>query len=253
MMKKNIVMLGVSIAVWVASSYFNATYTSASITKLPEEKVAIVQKVAEQFRKDNNWDWACTLDGKKSSLEGIMLAKIANESSYGTKGVGARTNNRGNIHGDLIKKSTKFIHADHSSRYAVFATPEDGLENLAQWLKNRWCSVTWRSSWNYVKGPNAPKTEKNIKDINAYHANVASVVMAYDNNKELFVVDTPQTRAQGDSLNNIKWSWIKDGCYLVKKIRKADYLQIDKDGEFVQRIDTQQENGKTLDLFNCYE
>lgn len=252
---KNIVkMTCVAAVAWIISSYFNGSFIEASYSKLPREKVLIVQKVAKKFREERNRDWQCTIDGKKATLEGLMLGKVANESAYGTKGAGARSNNWGNIHGDLVGKSNGVIRADNTSKFPTFKTPEDGLENLAQWLKNRGCSMSWNTSWNYVKGPNAARTEKNITDINNYHSRVVSVVKAYDDNKDLFLVDTAETRAQWDSLNNISTKkTVKEGCFLVKKIRKADYIQIDEGGEMKKRIDVGQEDGKLMDVFNCYE
>lgn len=249
-------MIIITVLVWTISSYLNGFTADAWYKVLPPEKVAIVEKVAKQFKADKKRNGACTIDWQPVSLEGMILAKIANESSYGTKGVGARTNNWGNIHGDLIWKAKEFITADHSSTYAVFYTPEDGVRNVAQWLKNKWCKLSRQSSFNYVKWPRAPKTDSNVKEINAYHWRLKEVAQAYDNNGAIVIADTPESMAEWNALNNIvpkKWQWVKDGCYFVKKIRKADYIQVDQDWEMKTRIDLGQKDGETLDVFNCYE
>lgn len=252
-------MTVIAVIVWIWSSYLNGFTTEAGYKILPPEKVELVEKVAKQFKSDKNRNGSCTLDGKPASLEWIMLAKIANESSYGLKWVGARTNNWGNIHADLIWTAQKFITADNSSTYPVYATPEEGLRNIAQWLKNRWCKLSWQSSWNYVKWPRAPQTAWNKADINAYHWRITEVVNAYDRGGAIVIADTAQSRAEWDRLishatdTTTKKKWIKDGCYFVKKIRKADYLQVDQNWEMKSRIDLWQKDGETLDVFNCYE
>lgn len=254
-MKKTIIMVIIAVLVWTISSYMNWFTTEAWYKTLPKEKVEIVERVAKQFKEDKKRNGSCTIDWQPVSLEGMILAKIANESSYGEAGVGARTNNWWNIHGDLIWKATKFITADHSSTYAVFGTPEDGLRNIAQRLKNRWCKLSYQSSWNYVKWPRAEQSAQNKKDVSVYHWRLKEVAQAYDGKGTLVIADTVKSRSEWYSLNRMTntWKWIKDGCFFVRKIKKADYIQIDQDWEMKTRIDLGQKDWETMDLFNCYE
>ena len=268
-MKKTLFYSILAIAAGTASTYFmawgNLVTRADSYTKLPQDKVDMVREVAKQFRDEQNRYWQCYFDNKEVSLTAIMLAKVANESSYGTKWMGAKYNNRGNIHWDLIWKQIGTVCGDSTCKYPKYATAEDGLKNLAMWLKNKWCTMTFETSFAYVKWPKAPITKSNIAQIQKYHNRMASVIRAYDENRDLFLVETTETINEGRELNGLapintttttQDKAIKTkpnkACYFVRKIRKADYVQIDEGGQMLTQVDIGKENGKYVDVFNCY-
>jgi len=94
---------------------------------------------------------------------------------------------------------------------------------------------------------------------------MASVIRAYDENRDLFLVETTETINEGRELNGLapintttttQDKAIKTkpnkACYFVRKIRKADYVQIDEGGQMLTQVDIGKENGKYVDVFNCY-
>ena len=199
----------------------------AQVTKLPEAKVQVVQEAAKEFRSEQDREWQCYFDSKEVSLTSIMLAKVANESSYGTNWMWARYNNRWNIKWDLIWKKTWTTCGDSTCRYPIFETPKDWLKNLAMRLKNSWCKATFNSSFAYVKWPRAPRTESNVSQINRYHSRMKEVVDAYENKKDLYLVKTQETIDESNALHGIKKDTKQKVCIKVHTVGKYTTLQVD--------------------------
>lgn len=223
--------------IWICLLLWLIVYSNVDwFTTPPKEVLSKVRKVADQFERDH-WKVMCTLDWEYVELAWVMLGKVKMETSYWTKWVWSRYNNWGNIHKDLVNKAIRTTHADNTKHYPVYDNPEDWLYNLAKQLKNSWCKVTWQSSFNYVKWPKAPRSKANVQWINTYFWEVKATVKWYEKNKW----DVPKT--------TVKW----DGklCFLIKKIKKADYIQLDDGSEFIWKKDTKRWNG-SFNIYNCY-
>lgn len=226
----------------------------AWLADVPQETIKMVRDVAVQYRTENKRQWQCTIDGKKVSLTAIMLAKIANETSYGQKGVGKEINNRGNLHVPTKKSSlprwdgVSKVWADNAEM-VVYPTPQDGLYDLAHWLVKRNCDITRQSTWNYVKWPKAEKTDKRVKAVNAYYKNLKDVAFAYENNKHLYVVDNTETQAQAANIAEKKKH---KECHYVATIKQADFIQVDQEeGKFSKSLFLWSKAGNVR-LYNCY-
>lgn len=228
----------------------------AALSDVPAQTIKMVRDVAVQYRKDYGYEWQCSIDGQKVSLTALMLAKIANETAYGTKGIWKQINNRWNLHvpskrASLPKRDgTSKVWADNAEM-VVYNTPQEWLYDLAHRLVQRQCTVTWQTTWNYVKWPKAEKTPKRLKAVNLYYENMKKVALAYENNKKIYLVDNEETKKQAEGIS--EWPTAKKKeCHHVATIKQADFIQVDQeDGKFVKYMQLWSK-AWNVEVFNCY-
>lgn len=194
-----------NIILWVAFILMISFWLSLSNGESTDKAVNLVEKTVSQYKKDTWFNWSCTIDWEKTSIEGIVLGKIAMDSSYWTKGLGWKHNNRGNLKKAMqrpLPKQTKWYTINKDGwNYYVYPTIEEGLYDITERAKRRgWdkCNISYASTYCYVKGcKNWVKDDAFVWD---YYRWMVSVAKAYDAWAWLDIIDNDETRKQSNNI-----------------------------------------------------
>lgn len=237
-----------------------------SIKQVDQRRIDLINNTIEQYKKDNNRDWSCSIDWTKVSINSIIFWKVANESGYGTKWAWAKYNNRGNLKYAWSAKLPKQQEQGKSTKdidwkwYFIYEKTEDWIYDMVERNKRRWwgkCNIDFESTFMYLRWTNAPRNTKNIEDTNRYLLALKDTVLSYEKNKQLYLVDNDYTQKQASIINWIdepmelnKWKsneklitkWtpkvqVKKVCTQIHTIKEDwSYIQIDRIHQFLNWI-----------------
>lgn len=237
-----------------------------------DEMVTVVRKVAQDYRKEQNFNDACSINGKPVSLGGVLYALAIQEGWWRDGTVGARSNNRGSLHWSMgLKPVVKYIRADGTNTRPVYETAYDGVYEKAHLIATKplynKCNIGYKQLFSYIVGPNANpnklhptkvwgKNLTNSEYVKRHLSKMYGRAYEFDQAKWSTIVNSENPKKGG-------WSQVIQGtkntqsptrtCYWARKIQAGDYVQLDVNWEMYKQIDTDWvKKGTIIDVFNCF-
>lgn len=189
-------------------SLFLISTAAAGEIQTEKRRIDTIVKSVWRFKSDTWFTWSCQFLWTPTTLEAIVLAKSANESSYWTAGKWKRYNNRWNLKYARVKKLPKQtagtrVHGD-GWQYYIYERPEQGIYDMAARTaraSNNTCNFTYNTAAYYLLG-HKPKNAKERKKVNMYVWDLKSVVDAVNAKKPLFTVDTVEVQEKWNFINS---------------------------------------------------
>lgn len=267
---KKLLYVSIALIAGIASTYFMSAQHSVNAN---QDLMSIARDVAKDYRSEQGFDWACYVWGQQVSLWAMIYAITLQEWGYKKGTVWYNTNNRGSLHSSMWLKKTKWVvTADWSTRRPIYHTVNDWLYEKAHLivtgrLYNK-CNFGFNQLYSYVVWPNADPNKIHPLAPSSWECRTNKCYIQYlfwnmKRNAEKYDAEILWVPPSDWSVSTDTYTPTHDAapkapsrdhknCYYVDTIRKADFIQFDVDWELYDFKHIGREDGKNVDVFNCY-
>ena len=157
-----------------------------------EDLYTTIQKVAEDYRKEQWFHWQCYIGGTPVTLAQMLYGLGVAEWGFLFWSAWMRTKNPWSLHKEMwVKKAIWTEHIDNAKKRPVYKSMYDWLYEKAHLIASpqlRYkCNYTFESAFAYTSWPNAERTEERIENARNHLNNALRGAMKFANNPETVV------------------------------------------------------------------
>lgn len=157
-----------------------------------EDLHTTIQKVAEDYRREQWFNWQCYIGSTQVTLAQMLYWLWVAEWGFLNGSAGMRTNNPWSLRKWMwMKKVINTHNIDNAKARPEYATMYDWLYEKAHLIASpefRYkCNYTFESAFAYTSWPNAERTEARVQNAKNHINNALRGAMKFANNTEAVV------------------------------------------------------------------